>query len=123
MKSLIVALVLAIGLTSCAKTPPNLTPQATVAFKATQVVKALDLLRDTAITANEQKPPVLTEDQTRKVVQYHQMALKVIQVSPVGWQQTVLVGLDELSVQLGAGRPTLVPYMQLIKTVLIEVTR
>jgi hypothetical protein len=109
---------------SCAKAPPDLTPEASVAFKGTQVVKALDLLRDTSVTANAQVPPVLSEDVTRKVVLYHQSTVKIIQASPSGWVTAAQQGLDELTKNLSASdKATLVPYVTLVKTVLAEVTR
>lgn len=123
MKALVIA-VLLVGLVGCAKVPPDLTPEATTAFKATQVVKALDLLRDTAITANAQQPPVLDEDTTRKVVTYHQSAVKIIQASPSGWVPAVNQGLDEVVNNLKPGdRALLQPYATLIKTVIQEILR
>lgn len=109
---------------ACAKAPPNLTPEANAAFKGTQAVKALDLLRDTAISANAQVPPVLSEAITRKVVLYHQSTVKVIQAAPTGWKATVGTGLDELLSNLTPSeRAVLAPYVTLIKTVITEVTR
>lgn len=123
MKALLIS-VLLVGLVGCAKTPPNLTPEANVAFKATQAVKALDLLRDTAITANAQTPPLLSEDDTRKVVQYHQSSVKIIQTSPGGWMPAVNQGLDEVLNNLKPGdRAMFSPYVTLIKTLIAEVTR
>lgn len=123
MKKLLVTLLL-VSVVGCAKVPPNLTPAATTAFKGTQVVKALDLLRDTAISANAQNPPLLDTDTTRKVVLYHQSSVKIIQASPSGWVPAVNQGLDEVINNLKPGdRELLRPYATLIKTVINEVTR
>ena len=81
------------GLSGCAKAPPNLTPQATQAWYATQVVKALDLVRDTAVSANALTPPLISTDTTRKVVQYHEDTVSIIQALPSGWQTTVKASL------------------------------
>lgn len=102
----------------CAKAPPNLTPEASVAFKGTQAVKALDALRDVAIAANAQTPPLLDEATTRRVVLYHQATVKVIQSSPEGWRAAAQTGLDELSGALGQKeRALLAPYIALAKAV------
>lgn len=123
MKTVMLALCLSLAI-GCVKTPPNLTPQATIAFKGTQAVKALDLLRDMAIAANAQTPPLLPEDVTRKVVLYHQSTVKVIQAAPGGWKQTAQAGLDELVNNLSPPqRELLSPYVSLIKSILTEVTR
>jgi hypothetical protein len=115
----------AVSLTlACATVPPNLTPAATAAFKGTQVVKALDILRDTAVDANAQTPPLLSEAVTRKVVLYHQSTVKIIQASPAGWVPVAQTGLDELVKNLAPPDKTLLaPYVALIKSVIAEVTR
>lgn len=119
-----VVLLLLVSVLACAKTPPNLTPEATVAFKGTQAVKALDLLRDTAISAHAQTPPLLAEDTTRRVVLYHQSTVKIIQASPSGWVPVAQTGLDELVNNLSPPQKDLLgPYLALLKTVLNEVTR
>jgi len=99
-----------------------LTPEASIAFKATQAVHALDLLRDTATTANAQTPPLLTTEVTRKVVLYHQSTVKVIQSSPGGWKVIAETGLDEVTKNLSsADRQTLEPYIALVRAILAEV--
>lgn len=110
--------------TSCAKAPPNLTPAASMAFRATQVVRALDVLRDVAIDANAQKPPLLSEEVTRKVVLYHQSTVKVIQATPAGWPAMTKAGLDALLSGLAPPeRALLAPYAGLINTIIQEVGR
>jgi hypothetical protein len=109
---------------ACTKTPPALTPEATIAFKGTQAVKALDILRDTAVAANAQVPPLLTEDVTRKVVLYHQSTVRMIQTSQAGWKAVAQTGLDEVVNNLSPpNRELLAPYVALIRTVLAEVTK
>ena len=125
---LLVAALVALGLcslvllTGCQAPPPNLTPQATQAFYAHRVVKGLDILRDTAIDANAQTPPLLSEATTRKVVTWHQSALKTIQAIPSGWQATVSAGLDELLKDLPPAEANLLrPYVAMAKTLIAEV--
>jgi hypothetical protein len=106
----------------CSHTPPNLTPQATEAFYGTRVIQSLDLLRDATVAANAQTPPLVSTATARKVVQYHESALKIIHTIPTGWQSAVLAGLDELLVDLPVNeKSTLAPYIQLAKTILTEV--
>lgn len=123
MKSILVVLGFALAL-GCAKTPPNLTPAASLAFKGTQAIKALDVLRDTAIAANAQIPPLLPEDSTRKVVLYHQSVVKMMQAAPLGWAPAAQQALDELLNHLTDKDKTLLsPYILLVKTVIGEVSR
>jgi len=108
---------------ACAKTPPNLSPAAATAFQNTRIIKGLDLLRDTAIDAEAQVPPLLSTDTTRKVVMYHRSALLVIDAIGDGWQTTLTTGLDELVANLPPTESTLLaPYVSLART-LIEETR
>lgn len=117
-------LILPLFVLACTPPPPNLTPEATLAFKATRVVKALDILRDTAVDANAQTPPLLSEVTTRKVVTYHQSALKVIEATPSGWKPIVQAGLTEVESNLPPPeRALLGPYIALAKTIIDEVTR
>src|SRR5690349_18119193 len=108
----------------CTHPPPTLSPQARTAFQNTRVIKGLDLLRDTAIDANAQVPPQLSEVTTRKVVTYHRSALLIIHASGSGWQSAVQTGLDELLRDLPPVDQTLLtPYVTLLKVILSEVTR
>jgi hypothetical protein len=86
-------LVFALG---CVHAPATLTPQGTADFNATQVIKTLDLLRDAAINANAQTPPLLTTPTTRKIVNFHALALKTIDASRSGWKPAVSVALFQL---------------------------
>ena len=124
MRRLILIPILAVLWAGCAPPPPNLTPEATQAFKATRVVKALDILRDAAIDANAQTPPLMPEATTRRVVLYHQSSVKIIQATAEGWVPAVLAGLTELEVNLPPSERSLLgPYIALVKTILSEVTR
>lgn len=111
-------------LTGCAKAPPHLTPEATRAFHGTQVVKTLDVMRDAAVAANVQVPPLLSTDATRKVVLYHQSVVKVIQAAPAGWVPFAQRGLEEMLDALPPKERAVVgPYAALVKTVIAEVIR
>ena len=113
-----------LSLGGCAKAPPELSPVGTQAFHKTRVIKALDLLRDVAIDAEAQSPKVFSTADTRKVVLYHQSALKIIQATDAGWQAAVGTSLDEVVNRLDpAAQPKVAPYATLIKVLLAEITR
>ena len=108
--------------TGCASAPPQLGPAATAAYHKTQAIKALDLLRDTAIAANAQTPPLVSTADTRQVVLYHQSALRLMDAASAGWPALVRTALDETLVHLAPeARQTLQPYVALVQTVLQEV--
>ncbi len=107
---------------ACASAPPNLTPQANQAFYNTRVTKILDFLRDTAVSAHNQNPPVVSTAVLRKVVLYHESSLKIMHAAGSGWQPAVLAGLDELTKDVTpAEKQLLAPYVALAKTILQEV--
>lgn len=108
----------------CAKAPPNLSPVGVAAFHAHEVVKVLDLVRDTAIAAEAQNPKLLSTDTTAKVVTWHHSALVTIKTVPYGWQGSVQAGLDEVSKNLPASeRSVLGPYLSMARAVIREVAR
>lgn len=113
-----VVLALAIG---CAPAPPNLTPAGVAAFKGTQAIKALDLLRDAAIDANALTPPLISTDSTRRVVLYHKSAITIIHKTPAGWRPTVGAGLAELRASLkGTEGEQLAPYIRFAQALIEE---
>jgi hypothetical protein len=123
MKKLIwIPLLFALG---CNHAPASLGPQATADFNATQVIKTLDLVRDAAIAANAQTPPLLTTATTRKVVNFHALALKTIDASRTGWKPAVSVALFQLMSDpslLPAEVQFLQPYFNVAKALIDAVT-
>ena len=119
MKRLSLIAVLA-SLLACATAPPNLSPAGTAAFKKTQLVHALDAIRDVAIAGNETVPlPLIPENITREVVLWHQTALKVIRESAAGWQATLAVAIEELKGKIPREQKDLLePYIDLAATLL-----
>jgi hypothetical protein len=109
---------------ACVHAPPTLSPAGVTAFNNTRVIKGLDLVRDTAIEANAQIPPLLSTATTRTIVTYHRSAVIVIHGTPNGWQATVLTGLDETVTHLTpAEKQLLAPYFTLVKVLIQEVSR
>ena len=122
MKTLLLLVALTLAAPACQHAPPTLSPAAQLAFQGTRAIKGLDLLRDYAIDANAQKPPLLSEAVTRKVVTYHRSAITTIHDIPNGWKPAVQTGLDEVLKDVpGPEAQKLAPYVALIKTILAEV--
>jgi hypothetical protein len=120
---LLIVCALLSGAPSCTNAPPTLSPAGTAAYQATRVVKALDVLRDAAIDANAQTPPLISTPNTRKVVNFHEAAVKTIGAAPGGWKPTVVAGLEQLQHDiLPEEWSRLQPYIALVKS-LIEVTQ
>jgi hypothetical protein len=114
---------LALTLTSCAPPPPTLSPAGQAAVIGKQVIQALDVLRDFAISANAQTPPLLSTANTRKIVDYHESAVKVITTVPTGWKATVLAGLAQLKVDLPPGDwLRILPYVALVQSLIAGVS-
>ncbi len=115
-------LIVAFTLVGCTPPPPTVSPQAKIAFTGTRVIKALDLIRDFAVDANAQNPPVISTATTRKVVVYHRSSITLVHDIPSGWKVTLTDGLNELLKDLPSGESQkLSPYVDLIRAVLVEV--
>jgi hypothetical protein len=79
---------------ACAQNaPPNLSPQAVVAWQATKVIHALDIVRDIAVDASNTTPPLVAHDTMLKIVAWHKTAITVAHDSPSGWAQTIKTSL------------------------------
>lgn len=118
----------ALGMTGCGGNPPpatdptvNLSASGRAAYHATRAVKALDLLRDIAITAEAQTPKLMSTASTRKVVLYHQSVVKTIAAVPEGWLAVAEQGLTELQKQIPAEEWTQIdPYVRLVLAIYKE---
>jgi hypothetical protein len=104
------------------KPPLGLSPAAKEAWYATRVIEALDILRDTAIDANAQTPPLVSTVTTRQIVTYHKSSITFIHSIPGGWKASVVAGITELENNLPLKEyEILKPYTQLVKAALAEV--
>ena len=104
---------------SCAKAPPNLTPQATIAFQNIEIQKSLDLVRDIAQDGNSQNPSVISVSTTRKITLWHESALKILNARTVGWKITLMVGLNEVVKDMPQKEQQILsPYLGLVKELL-----
>jgi hypothetical protein len=123
----VMAVVLAIA--ACGGNPPpgtdptaGLSAQGRAAYEGTRVVKALDVLRDVAVDAERQSPKLLSTDNTRRVVRYHESAVKAIGAVPSGWQAVVTTGLNELAKEVPAAEwRQLEPFANLVRTLIAAV--
>ncbi len=106
---------------ACTPAPPTLSPNAQRDFNNTRMIQALDVLRDGAIAANAQTPPLISTTTTRKIVFYHQTTLKAIDASKSGWKPATQITLFQLmsdpSIPI-AEHAVLQPYFNLAKAVL-----
>ncbi len=88
----------------------NLTTPGIAALHASEVVKVLDVIRDTAVDAEAVK--LMPTATAKAVVTWHNAALETIKATPNGWKATVLAGLDALLKGLApAERQILAPYI------------
>lgn len=109
---------------ACAPPPPTLTPPGRVAFQITRVVKALDTLRDIAVNANAQIPPLVSDATTGRIVRYHQATLTTLQtqIDQDNWKLTASSGLKAVVATFTPDEQhTLAPYVTLVQVVLQEV--
>ena len=126
MKRLILVLLLLSAplYSGCAgNTQPQLTPTGQAAVTATQVIKALDVIRDTAIDLNAQTPPVLSNAVTLKIVNFHSSVVKVILAAPSGWKGIVQAALTQLQADLAPPDwQRIAPYVALVQTLLASIS-
>lgn len=111
---LVAALVLSVR---CAPPPPNLTPQATVAFQNTEALKTLDLIRDLA--QDGAHSGLWSRTEALAVTNWHTAAIHILDARTANWQTQIISGLDAVVTQLSPStRNTLMPYLTLLRTVL-----
>lgn len=116
----LLALVLVGFMAGCAKAPPSLSPTGVADFNKTRVVKALDLVRDTAVDA--EAAHVIATDDARQVVLWHKSAVTVVAASETGWKAIVTTTVDQTVSHLSsAAQSRLGPYIALLKALLQEV--
>lgn len=109
-------------LVACASAPSQLSPIGRSAFYTMRVVRSLDMVRDIAISANAQTPPLLSTTVTRQVVEYHRSALLTMKQTPDGWKAVVTTGLEQLTTKLlPDDLKQLKPYLDLTRVLLQEV--
>lgn len=118
--------VLALTISACASAPPNLTPAAQRAYYANEVVVAIGTLQHAAIELNKVQvgtPPhaLLSDADTRVVVEAVTDALTAIRAVPDGWKATASVTLDRIQQRLSVdARSHLAPYLAAVRAFLVS---
>jgi len=88
----------------------NLTTPGVVALQTVEVVKVLDIIRDTAVDGEARK--VIATPTATKIVEWHRAALLSIKELPLGWKPTVLSSLSNLKQTLTPSEVNIVgPYI------------
>lgn len=117
-------------LAGCAKdAPPSLTPAGVVTWQANEAVVAVGTLQRVAIELNGVKvcqpppddakcSPLLSDRNTRTVIDAVAVALNTIKQVPNGWKATALTALEKIRAELaGDDRRKLDPYIEAARTV------
>ena len=113
---------LVLAFSACAHAPASLSPKGVAAYNATRIIKGLDALRDAAVDANAQTPPLISTEDTRRVVTFHKLTLQILDLLPSGWVAMVTTGMDSLAADLPPPvRQKLAPYFSLVKTLIAEI--
>ena len=117
-------------LTACAaQAPPSLSPAGVRVWQANEVVIALGTVQRAAIALNgvsrcELPPnetrctPLLSEANTRVVVEAVTDALTAIKATPAGWKAVALAALDSIDQRLdSAGKARVVAYVRAARSI------
>ena len=136
MKALLLAVVLVATSTCAAHQPPvSLTGQGRMLWYANEVVVGLNTVQHTAIELNkipiceaatstdvtapavvQTCHPLLSDDNTRAVLEVMTDARAVLRKTPDGWASIATAALDRVQVRLdNAGQVKLLPYLQAVR--------
>lgn len=128
MRSLTLSLTLALALvgSACAKTPPSLTPVGVKYFQANRGIVAIGTVQHVAIELNkvqictpEPCHPLLSEANTRIVVDATTDTITTITATPEGWKPTLDTGLKRIEDRLdAAGKTELAAYLAAARAIL-----
>ena len=117
MKAIILAL-LCVSFCACAPAPSGLSTAGLQAWHQHEVQKDLDIVRDLAVEANMQTPPILSTETTRKIVLFHKTAITLIHDAPSGWKALVLTSMDALKQDLTVAEYAVIaPYLAVARSV------
>lgn len=107
---------------ACTHAPPNLTPLATRAFYATQVIHDLDRVRDAANDAHKTVPPLIDAKDTLAIVQWHESAITVAHDAKDGWKTALDASIPALQKNLSpATWQVIAPYVTLVQNIIKEI--
>ena len=104
---------------TCAHTPPSLSPPAQIAWQQHEIQKDLDMIRDIAQDANAQHPPLISTPATRQITLWHKTAITLVHDAPAGWRVTVMAGLEALRTNLAPNEYRIIaPYVGVAQLIL-----
>lgn len=112
-------LLVLVGVTApaCVQPPPNLTPQAQVAFTADQLVLRVNELENAAISAATQDPALTPT--ARTIVEWCVATDRVLKQAPLGWQQVVQTSWAQLKVKIPARDPNIAALLTTVDAAVI----
>ena len=116
----------ALLIVSCAKTPPSLSPTGARYFQADRGVVAIGNIQHVALELNRMQVcspapchPLLTDANTRIVVDASTDALVTIKAAPQGWKTALAVALDRIKTRLDvAGNTELAAYLNAARLIM-----
>jgi hypothetical protein len=125
-------LALCFALTACAKRPPNMTPQMTRVWQATEAAKDLGVAVDAAIALHKTNvckapaaggdpvcQPVLSRADRDVVLDAVDVALALLDKTPENWKVITGEALSQAETKLTAyGKTTFIPYIQAARATL-----
>lgn len=120
---------LTVAASACAgKAPPSLSPDGVRVWQANEVAVAIGSVQHAAIELNDAQicdrggcRPILSEANTRAVVQNATSGLKALRAVPAGWKETGLTTIREIQSRLDdAGRTKLKSYLDAALAVINE---
>lgn len=126
MKKLVLFVAVIISTSCAARTvPSSLSGIGVTYYQANEVVVALDAVMSSAIALNELQicdptcHPVLSEQNTRVVVQAIRSADLTLKQIPGGWQLIANTALDQVSLYLDSnGKEKILPYIIAAKSII-----
>ncbi len=126
IKTALVIVALSIIAPACAKAPSSLSPAGVRIWQADQAVVALGDVQHVAIALNgvqvcDPAPchPLLSDANTRIVINTVEAGVKTIHEVPSGWKATALAALTQLSTTLdAAGKAKLAAYVDAARAIL-----
>lgn len=121
MKSFLI-IAIALFTFSCASAPTSVvTPAGKAAYSADQVVSAIGIFQDAAISANSNK--LISDADTRLIVTFSKGAVATITAAQSGWQSAVTTGLTQLNNSLSPTAKTKYgSYITLIETIIAGIS-
>lgn len=125
MRRHLAALLVALALAGCTQPPPTLSPAGIRDYRANEAVLAIGTVQAVAISLNgiqvcDPAPcrPLVSDRNTRRVIDAVEVALKTIQAAPNGWKTATLTAVTTIRAQLEPeALAKLDPYLVTVLTV------